>query len=204
MKVFNISQFIAITAIVFSNVVISGELETLKTKNFDGDKFMFPADIEAQPLALLFLAMSSEQDNGQWQQLQLIEWHKQLEAAQVINNEVSAYHFPVMESPPFFVKGIIRNAMAKAYEGTANMSQSGVLYVDDLVKFARSAELILNDQPTLLLLSSDGKILQEFKGTVSDEGIAEIQASIATISAPAAERRPELKARPEATAETDD
>ena len=156
----------------------NAELEIIKTETFDGEKFIFPTDIKGSPLSLLFLAMGKDRDNGQLQQQQLIEWHKALQERGILNEQISAYHFAVMESPPFFVKGIIRSAMADAYEGTAATNQSGVLYIDDLEQFANKGKLILDEKPTLVLLSVDGEKLQEFKGTVSDEMISAVQSAI--------------------------
>ncbi len=164
------------------------DMQTVKTKTFEGDKFIFPKDIKGTPLTLLFLAMGKDQDNGTLQQKQQIEWHKALAEKGILNEQVSAYHFPVMESPPFFVKGIIRSAMADAYEGTADLNQSGVLYIDDLEEFAKEGELTLDELPTLVLLSEDGKMIKEFKGTFSEELAAEIAAAINAELAPAEEQ----------------
>ena len=147
------------------------EFPTVKAKTFAGEKFIFPTDIKGSPLSLLFLAMAADRDNGQLQQQQLIEWHKALQQQGVLSAHITPYHFPVMKSPPFFVKGVIRNAMAEAYEGTADENLSGVLYVDNLQAFADSARLTLDDKPTLVLLSADGKLLAEIKGTLSEQRI---------------------------------
>ncbi len=161
------------------------DMETVKTKTFDGEKFIFPKDIKGTPLSLLFLAMGKDQENGTLQQQQQIEWHKALTEKGILSEQVAAYHFPVMESPPFFVKGIIRNAMADAYEGTADLSQSGVLYIDDLEAFAKEGELTLDELPTLVLLSEDGKMIKEFKGVYSEELAASIAAAINAELSPA-------------------
>ncbi|ARN73460.1 hypothetical protein [Oceanicoccus sagamiensis] len=167
---------------------LTAEMETVKTKNFEGDKFVFPKDIKGTPLSLLFLAMGKDQENGTLQQQQQIEWHKALAEKGILNEQVAAYHFPVMESPPFFVKGIIRSAMADAYEGTADLSQSGVLYIDDLEEFAKEGGLTLDELPTLVLLSEDGKIIKEFKGVYSEELATAIAAAINAELAPSEEQ----------------
>jgi hypothetical protein len=171
----------------FFSTASMAEMEIVKTKTFDGEKFIFPKDIKGTPLSLLFLAMGKDQKNGTLQQQQQIEWHKALTEKGVLTEQVAAYHFPVMESPPFFVKGIIRSAMADAYEGTADLSQSGVLYIDDLNEFAKDGGLTLDELPTLVLLSEDGKMIKEFKGAFSEELAASIAATINAELAPAQE-----------------
>ena len=159
--------------IAFSNIAFA-DFEKVKTKTFSGEKFLFPQDIKGTPLSLLFLAMSSDRDNGQLQQKQLIEWHTVLEERNILNQNINSYHFPVMKSPPFFVKGIIRNAMAEVYEGTTALDQAGVLYVKNLAKFANQAGLTLDEKPTLVLLNDQGKILGEIKGSVSEDTIQQL------------------------------
>ncbi|WP_101759085.1 hypothetical protein [Oceanicoccus sp. KOV_DT_Chl] len=169
------------------------DFPSIKSKTFDDEKFLFPDDIQGKPLSLLFLAMSSDRENGTLQQQQLIAWHKELVAANVLDNTISAYHFPVMKSPPFFVKGIISNAMADVYEGTVSTDHSGVLFVDDLQSFADSASLPLNELPTVVLLDAEGNIAATIKGAVSAELVSELATSIKKLNNTATEANPAAK-----------
>jgi hypothetical protein len=152
--------------------------EQIKAKTFDKEKFVFPDDMRGTRLNILFLAMSADRESGEAQQGALLAWHVALVERGVFSDEVMPYHFPVMESPPFFVKGIIIGAMRDSYQGKVPLDQSGVLYVDDLDGFADAAGLKLDDQPTIVIATSDAKPLQVFRGEVSPEGVDEIIVAI--------------------------
>jgi hypothetical protein len=155
-----------------------GSFEVVKTKTFDGEKFIFPKGMRGTAVNVVFLGMSNSQENGQLQQEQLLDWQAALDAEGVFSESIVAYHFPAMSSPPFFVKGLISNAMAKSYEGKLPMSQAGVLFLDDLAEFAAAAGLPLDDLPTIVIADANGKPLQVFKGLVSDAGVAELAIAI--------------------------
>lgn len=159
-----------------------GTFQQVKAKTFDKEKFVFPQDLRGTQLNILFLAMSSDRDNGQYQQGALLAWHAALDERGVFSDEVLPYHFPVLESPPWFVKGIIVGAMRDAYEGKVPPDQSGVLYVDDLAAFAAEAQLALDQKPTIVIASAAGPTraapLQVFKGEVSPEGVDAVAAAI--------------------------
>lgn len=161
--------------------------QQVDTKTFDKKKFAFPADFAAPKLNIVFLGMSADQDNGQYQQEALLEWHAALEEQGAFDADTLAYHFPVMESPPFFVKGIIRKAMAESYEGKVPLNQAGVLYVKDLEAFAAAAGLKLDEQATIVLVTSDGKLHEVFKGEVSPEGVAALRSAQAAYTDAASE-----------------
>jgi len=154
------------------------EFQTVKAKYFSKDKFVFPRDIKGGKLTVLFLALSDSQENGQYQQTALLEWHAALSERGVFSDDVVPYHFPVLESPPFFVKGIIANAMSDEYEGKVPLDQAGVIYVDDLNAFAEAANVANDGQPTIIIASANALPLQSFKGEVSPEGVDEIIAAI--------------------------
>jgi len=151
----------------YAQTALEGDFAKVKMETFDKEKFVFPEDMNAELINLVFLGMSNDQDNGQLQQEQLLDWHAALEERGVFNDQVKAYHFPAMNSPPFFVKGIIRGAMAESYEGKVPLNQSGVMYLDDLDEFAGSAGLTVDDQPTIVIADGDGKPLKLFKGAMT-------------------------------------
>jgi hypothetical protein len=161
-----------------AQTAVQGSFEVVKTKTFDGEKFVFPEGMRGTVVNVVFLGMSNSQDNGQLQQEQLLDWQAALDAEGLFSNAVMAYHFPAMSSPPFFVKGIISRAMSESYEGKVPMNQAGVLFLDDLAEFAAAADLPLDDQPTIVIADSKGKPLKVFKGVVSDAGVAELAVAI--------------------------
>jgi hypothetical protein len=83
-----------------------------------------------------------------------------------------------MESPPFFVKGLIRGAMADSYEGVVPSDKSGVLFVDELPTFASKAGLTLDTEPTIIVVDGSGKVLSELKGGVSEEALIKLFAML--------------------------
>ncbi len=165
-------------ALALGQSAVDGSFEKVKTKTFDGEKFVFPQDMRGTKLNIVFLGMSNTQENGQLQQEQLLDWQAALEAEGVFSDTVVAYHFPAMSGPPFFVKGIISRAMSESYEGKVPMDQAGVLFLDDLEEFAAEAGLELDDQATIVIADSAGRPMVVFKGVLSDEGLAELVAAI--------------------------
>ena len=148
------------------------EIEKLDKKDFD-----FPNDLNAKSLNIVLLAMSKEQDNGTAQGDALVEWYAALEEEGLLTDEVLAWHFSVMKVP-FFVKGLIRGGLADSYEGKLPLNQAGPIYVKDIDKFAQSAGIELDGQPSIVLVSPDGELLELFKGDVSEERVATIVAAV--------------------------
>lgn len=146
---------------------------SVKAKDFSGSKITFPGNLTGASTYVLFLAMSETRDNGQVQMDQLLEWQSSIDESGGLPNDTKGYHYPVMESPPFFVKGIISSAMSDGYEGRVSPEQSGVLFVDDLNEFSAAAGLTLDDQPTVVIVKS-GKAVAQLKGTVNAERLEEL------------------------------
>jgi len=155
-----------------------GSFEQVKAKSFDKEKFIFPGDVRGTQFNIFFLAMGAERETGEAQQLALLDWHEALEERGVFSDAVMPYHFPVLAGVPFFVKGMIIGGMRESYEGKVPLDQASVLFIKDLNAFAGSAGLTLDDQPTIVIVSSDAEPLQFFKGTVSPKGVDEIVAAI--------------------------
>ena len=154
---------------------------SVKAKTLDKEKFVFPDDIRGAQLNILFLAMGGDREDGTYQQDALLAWQAALEERGVFSDDVMAYHFPVMEGVPFFVKGIIVGAIRDSYEGKVPLDQAGVLFIKDLEAFAEAAGLVVDGQPTIVIATSEAKPLQSFKGAVSPEGVDEIVAAIEQI-----------------------
>jgi hypothetical protein len=155
-----------------------GSFEKVKAKTFAKEKFIFPDDVRGTQLNILFLAMSADRENGEAQQLELLEWHAALAERGVFSDAVMAYHFPVLAGVPFFVKGMIIGAMRDSYDGKVPLDQASVLFIKDLTSFADSAGLALDERGTIVIASADVKPLKFFKGEVSAEGVDEIVATI--------------------------
>lgn len=171
-----------LSSVLVAQETVSGEFEKVKMKTFDGEKFIFPSDMRGIKLNIVFLGMSNDQDNGQLQQEQLLEWQAALEIEQVFSDSVMAYHFPAMNSPPFFVKGIIANAMSESYQGKVSLSQAGVMYLGNLDEFADSLGLQVDSQPTIVIADGQGNPLKFFKGSLSELGLIELVMAIRAAS----------------------
>lgn len=171
---------VAVAVAGFAPVAFAGEFQSVKTKTFDKEKFMFPGDIRPAKLNVFFLAMSDDQDSGQAQQQALLDWHAALVDRGVFSNDVVPYHFPVLAGVPFFVKGIVSRAMTDIYDGKVPLDQAAPLFIKDLDKFAAGPGLPLDDSPTIVIVSSAAEPLEFFKGEVSPEGVERIADAIAS------------------------
>lgn len=171
---------VAVTMAGIASVAGAGEFQSVKTKTFAKERFVFPGDIGPAKLSIFFLAMSDDQDSGQAQQQALLEWHAALAERGVFSNDAVPYHFPVLEGVPFFVKGIVSGAMTDIYDGKVPLDQAAPLFIKDLEKFAAGPGLPLDGEPTIVLVSADAKPLEFFKGEVSPDGVERIADAIAS------------------------
>lgn len=163
---------------VLSAAAGAGEFQAVSAKTLDKQEFEFPADVRGGRLNVLFLAMSLEQDNGEYQQGALLEWYEALDARGVFDDDVVAWHFPVMSGPPFFIKGVIRRAIRNAYDGKIELDHGAVLFVDDLQQFADAAGLPLDGRPTVVIASAEAIPLRHVKGEVTPAAVDEIATQI--------------------------
>ena len=83
----------------------SGTFERVKAKSFDKEKFIFPDDVRGTKLNIFFLAMGTDRETGEAQQLALLDWHAALDERAVFSDAVMPYHFPVLAGVPFFRQG---------------------------------------------------------------------------------------------------
>lgn len=156
-----------------------GAFPTVEAKTFDKKRFVFPSDLRGGRLNVLFLAMTHEQDKGEYLQQALIDWQVALDARGAFGEGVMGWHFPVLSGPPFFVKGLITRGMRKAYDGKVPLDQAGVLFVDDLDAFAAAAGLVVDDRPTIVITAADARKLQVFKGDVTAQLADDVTRAIA-------------------------
>ena len=166
------------------------EIETLDKEDFD-----FPNDLRAKSLNIVMLAMSKEQDNGTAQGDALVEWYAALEEQGLLTDDVLAWHFSVMKVP-FFVKGLIRGGLADSYEDKLPLNQAGAIFIKDIDGFAESAGIEIDGQPSIVLVSADGELLELFKGDVSEERVATIVAAVNKYLSPTSMPAPELSSTP--------
>jgi hypothetical protein len=163
-----------------------GAFQRVETETLDKEDFIFPDDFQGKSLNIVMLAMSKEEENGTWQGEALVEWYTALAEQGVLSDDVLGYHFSVMKVP-WFIKGLIRGGMADSYEGKLPLSQAGAIFIKDLEKFAGSPGIELDSQPTLVLVAPDGKLLELFKGEVSDEGVTAVGEAVAAHLQPEAD-----------------
>ena len=186
-SVAGILAFLFISFLSVSTPVNANELRSfqrVETETLDEEDFIFPEDFKGESLNIVMLAMSKEQDNGTWQGEALEEWYLALAEQGVLSEEVLGYHFSVMKVP-WFIKGVIRGGMAESYEGKMPLSQAGAIFIKDLQGFAAAPGIEMDGQPTLVLVTPDGKLLELFKGEVSEEGITTVGEAVAVYLQPA-------------------
>lgn len=153
---------------------VAGAFERVEAENFAKGSFVFPDDIRDDGPNLLFLSIATDQKNGEYQGDALMVWHEALEERSIIPELARPWHFPVMESPPFFVRGLIRRGIAASFQGKLPPEQGAVLFIDDLNAFAGAAGgWVVDGEPTLVLFK-DNKIRAVFKGQMTPAGIDEI------------------------------
>ena len=150
---------------------------SIETETLDEKPFMFPDDLRAGKLNIVMLAISEEQDNGTWQGEALLDWYAELAKAGLLSSDVMAWHFSVLKVP-FFVKGLVRGGMADSYAGKIPLDQASAMFVKDVSAFAKSADIVLDGQPTIILVSPEGELLERFKGPVSEAQLAKVIAAI--------------------------
>ncbi len=159
--------------------------ERVTAENFAGDDFVFPQSIAGPGPHLLFLAMGLDQKNGEYQGDELIRWHRALEGEGVLPQAATPWHFAIMESPPFFVKGVIRRAIAKNYADLLPPGQGAVLFIKDIKAFAAAAGVPADGQPTLVVYTPAGGVAATVRGDVSAAGLATLVAALSADGAPA-------------------
>jgi hypothetical protein len=154
-----------------------GVFQQIETETLDKEDFVFPDDLRARSLNIVFLALSEEQDNGTWQGEELVEWYVALDAKGMLNEDVMAWHFSFLKVP-WLVKGFIRRGMAKDYAGKIPLDQAAPVFVKDVPGFAAEASIAMDGQPSIVLVSPDGELLQLFKGEATDENVALLCAAV--------------------------
>lgn len=157
----------------------AGQFQNVETETLSEKTFVFPTDLKGEKHNILFLAMGDSKESGQAQQKVLVAWQKALDSKGTLPTGVMPYHLSVMKSPPFFVKGIISGAMADSYkENNVSLDQAAILFVDDLGEFAKSADLAIDNQATVVVTDAQIKTQLVLKGAVDDAKLAQLLSAI--------------------------
>ncbi len=158
-----------------------GSFQRVEAQAMSGDAFVFPDDMHGDPLIIIGLAISTSQANGEVQQNLLLDWQAWLDASDSLPAGIRVYHFPVIENPPRFIRGVIRRAVRRLFDGKVPLSQAAVLYVSDSAAFAESAGIVIDEDPTLVIADAQHRPLALIKGGPSEENIALFTAAVAEL-----------------------
>ena len=154
----------------------SASFEEVKAKTSSKDKIDFPDDALSSFSTIFALVLSNTREGGEEQQKQLLSWHTSLISSPSFPKNVNIYHFPVIEDPPGFVKGFIRNGLGETYEGVVDDDKVAVLFVDDAQAFATKAGLPFNNSATIVVVDKKGTVKGYATGEVTSEKMSSILA----------------------------
>lgn len=158
-----------------------GQFLSVSAETMDGERFEFPTDLQGAPL-LLGIAISTSRANGEEQQGVLLEWQAWLESSGTLPAGAAIYHFPVIESPPRFIRGAIRRAMRRTFADRVPDDRAAMLFVDDSAAFATAAGLTIDEAPTLVLADARARPLWLFKGGPDEANTTALLQALASLS----------------------
>ena len=153
----------------------------VESESMAGEPFVFPRDLRGEPLIVIGLAIGTGRANGEAQQAALLEWQRWLDEAAVLPDGVRVYHVPVIESPPRFIRGTIRRATRRTFEGLVPLDQAVLLFVDSSPDFAAAAGIEIDGEPTLVIADRDHRPLRQIKGGPTAENTAALLAALAAL-----------------------
>ncbi|MDT3358026.1 MAG: hypothetical protein LIR47_01635 [Spirochaetota bacterium] len=157
------------------SMVFAASFSSVEGKLFNDKSFIFPDDLLEERSVIIALTLSSSRKNGEEQQKHFIEWQKKLKETSSKLNAITVYHISVIDGAPFFVRGAIRNGIAKEYGELVQASQGGVLYLSKSERFASDARIPIDGEPTLVVLSATGSIEGFVKGAYSSDRMLQLQ-----------------------------
>lgn len=166
---------VLIALIVISLNLWATSFAEVKTKTADGNSFSFPDDALQKGPALFALAISKTRENGEEQQQALLEWQTYFNENPSVLAGLPVYHFPVIGSVPFFVKGAIRGGIAKTYAPLVGSDRIAVVFISDAETFFEQAGIPIDAEPTLALVAKNGTILGFLKGGVTEENLRKLE-----------------------------
>jgi hypothetical protein len=172
----NIKKILAVTLLILvCTSLCAGTFPQVKAKAADGNSFLFPDDALQKGPALFAFAISTSRENGEEQQKSLIEWQTFFNENPSVLAGLPVYHFPVIGSVPFFVKGAIRNGIWKIYSPQVESEQVAVLFISDLEGFSETSGIPIDTLATLALVDQTGTVLNYLKGGVNEENLDRLQ-----------------------------
>ncbi|MFA6905048.1 MAG: hypothetical protein WCQ62_02380 [Sphaerochaeta sp.] len=157
------------------SMVFAASFSSVEGKLFNDKSFIFPDDLLEERSVIIALTLSSSRKNGEEQQKHFIEWQKKLKETSSKLNAITVYHISVIDGAPFFVRGAIRNGIAKEYGDLVKETQGGVLYLSKSERFASDARIPIDGEPTLVVLSATGSIEGFVKGAYSSDRMLQLQ-----------------------------
>ena len=157
------------------SMVFAASFSSVEGKLFNDKSFIFPDNLLEERSVIIALTLSSSRKNGEEQQKHFIEWQKKLKETSSKLNSITVYHISVIDGAPFFVRGAIRNGIAKEYGDLVQASQGGVLYLSKSERFASDARIPIDGEPTLVVLSATGSIEGFVKGVYSSDRMLQLQ-----------------------------
>ncbi len=167
-----------ITAIILLTVLIpvlsASSFDDLKTKTGEGKTITFPGDFLDGDSAIFAFVLSDSREGGERQQQELLLWHQQLISSPMYDPSVQIYHLPVIAGAPGFVKGFIRNGLAKVYSQTVSEENIAVLFVKDAEKFAKEAGLPFGQEAVVAVVDSGGDVKGWVQGEFTSRKLDEI------------------------------
>ena len=178
-----LAMTLAVNVYASSTAAPTGSFQRVEAQAMSGDAFVFPDDMRGEPLILIGLAISTSQANGEVQQNMLLDWQRWLDEEEPLAERLRVYHFPVIENPPRFIRGVIRRAVRKLFDGQVPLSQAAVLYVSDSSAFAASAGIEIDENPTLVIADAAHRPLVLIKGGPSDENTTRLLEALASLAA---------------------
>ncbi|WP_321300948.1 hypothetical protein [uncultured Sphaerochaeta sp.] len=156
--------------------LFSGTFPEEKVKSFADTEFIFPTDLIKDSPILIALNIGTSRENGEVQQAALIAWQDAVEGSDDSLRYAPFYHISVIEGAPFFVRGAIRRGLAGSFEGLIDPERGGVLFLSKAEKFAEQAEIPIDGEPTLVVVSTDGTITGYVKGEVNSFALSTLAA----------------------------
>jgi hypothetical protein len=169
-------KILTVTILLLSCFSLSaGTFPKVKTKAADGNGFLFPDDALQKGPALFAFAISTSRENGEEQQKSLLEWQTYFNENPLFLAGIPVYHFPVIGSVPFFVKGAIRNGIWKIYSSQVESEKVAVLFISDLESFSDKSGISVDSFATLAFVDKEGTVIDFIKGPVNEENLVRLQ-----------------------------
>nr|WP_319474219.1 hypothetical protein [uncultured Sphaerochaeta sp.] len=159
-----------------NQLLFAGTFPEEKAKSFADTDFVFPTDLIQDAPVLIALNIGTSRENGEVQQEALIAWKDAVEGSNTTLSYAPFYHISVIEGAPFFVRGAIRRGLAESFEGLIEPEQGGVLFLSKAEKFAKQAEIPIDGEPTVVVVSTDGTITGYVKGQVNSLSLSTLVA----------------------------